>query len=357
MPINFQRKAILQLCFLVCFGTAASLQAKIYFVNRGVKYHIGDNHYEASEDREFVDTYPVVGQEWIQAFQVNEPDMVKVSIANIWGVDDCPYCKVIVGIDDHDMGRLTRDNNHEPFNTLQPLAMRVEPGKTYLLKIFSYGDEKVDDFVIEGVSVETEHAEVKFLKPGPILKMPDQPMPDFGDVAPQQPNASAGPCPGLVSLEDWELGRGKTRDHILLKNSNEDFTSSGKLGELKPGETVEFFFRAQGSGNADRVGRALELLSGEKDHSGWVFTLDEAGRAAHGNLRWKGNYRSSNFPPASFKAQQWNRARLSFCLDGTMRLSLNGDALDLALPLGRSKQPFFVRTLGLDVDVAGAQKF
>jgi hypothetical protein len=345
----------MKLILIFIFMTSSALQAKIYFVNRGVKYHIGDNHYEASEDREFVGTYPVVGQEWIQAFRVSEVDVIKVSVANIWGVDDCPYCKVIVGIDDHDMGRLTRDNNHEAFNTLQPLAMKVEPGKTYLLKVVSYGDEKVDDFVIEGVSVETARAEVRFLKPGPILKMPDQPMPVFSEETVER--ASAGPCPGLLTLENWELGPGKSKDQMLLKQSDEDFASSGRLGDLKPGETVEFFFQAEERGAADKVGRAFEILSGEKDNSGWVFTLDDAGRAVHGNLRWKGNYRSLNFAPGAFKARQWNRARLSYCPDGSMRLSLNGAELDVKLALDGARQSFFVRALGITVSLAGAQKF
>lgn len=340
---------MLSLLLLSC-----SLPAKVYFVNRGVKYHIGDNRYERSEDKEFVGTYPVVGQEWIQAFQVNVSDTVKVSIANVWGVDDCPYCKVIVGIDDHDMGRLTQDNNHEPFNTLQPLAMHVEPGKTYLVKIVSYGDPQVDDFVIEGVSVETERAVLTFLKPGPILKMPNEPMPVFSEApAAELP----GPCPGLSALTDWELGVGKEKDSLELKAGPLGVADSGKLGELGMGKSVEIFLQASAEGEADKVSRAIELLCGDKDDSGWVITLDAAGNAAHGNLRKNGRYRSAAFDGRAFKTGGWNRLRLSYCPDGSIRLDVNGAPLSASIQGGGVSQPFRVKALGQKVLISGAQKF
>lgn len=344
---------MLRLSLLFVF-LAASLQAKVYFVNRGVKYHIGDNRYDLSEDKEFVETHPVVGQEWIQAFRVNASDEVKVSIANVWGVDDCPYCKVMVSIDEHDMGRLSQANNREAFNTLQPLAMKVEPGKTYLVKIVSYGDSKVDDFVIEGVSVETEGAEITFLKPGPILKMPDQPMPVFADI----PVADApGPCPGLRQMNNWELGPGKAKDTLELTSSSEGFADSGKLGELRPGESVEFFLQGKGAGEADKVSRAIEVLCGIEDDSGWVFSLDEAGRAVHGNIRKKGQYRSARFDQRAFRAGAWNRIRLSYCSDGNLRLDINGAAVSASIKGGGKAQVFRIRTLGQKTMLSGAQKF
>lgn len=339
---------------LAFLALACSLNARVYFVNRGVKYHVGDNHYDLSEDKEFVGTYPVVGQEWIQAFKVSQADTVKVSIANVWGVDDCPYCKVIVGIDDHDMGRLTQANNHEPFNTLQPLAMSVEPGKTYLVKVVSYGDGKVDDFVIEGVSVETEKAEVTFLRPGPILKMPADPMPVFSE-APQAP--VPGPCPNLHKLEDWELGAGKARDSIELSTAAADFASSGMLGLLHPGESVEIFVQSRAAGGADKVSRAIEVLCGGKDDSGWVLTLDDAGRAVHGNLRRHGSYRSARFDERAFQALAWNRLRLSYCLDGSLRLEINDSALSAGFPGGGKPLEFSVRSLGQKTTLSGSQKF
>ncbi|MES2202560.1 MAG: hypothetical protein V4498_09940 [candidate division FCPU426 bacterium] len=340
----------------------AWLEAKVHFINRGVKYHIGDNRYDRSEDREFVDAYPVVGQEWIQAFRVSEADVVKVRIAHIWGVDDCPYCKVMVAIDDHDMGRLTRDNNHTPFDTLDPLAWPVQPGKTYLLKVVSYGDEKVDDFVIEGVSVETARAEVIFLKPGPVLKMPDQPMPMFSvppmQAPPQVDQTQSDPCGSLSPLKDWALGQGKARDQMELESAG-DFASSGRLGLLKAGESVDFYFRTQAAGDADKVGRAFELLCGDPggDDSGWVLTLDAAGNVAHSNLRRKGSYRAATFAPRAYVAGQWNRARLSYCPDHMLRLSLNGQQVSTPLKLDGTPQGFFVRALGVKASLAGAQKF
>jgi hypothetical protein len=262
-----------------------------------------------------------------------------------------------VGIDDHDMGRLSQANNHEAFNTLQPLAMKVEPGKTYLLKIVSYGDSKVDDFVIEGVSVETAIAQVRFLKPGPILKMPEEPMPVFSE-APAPASAEApGPCPGLAKLEDWELGSGKSRDRMELKSGPEGFADSGVLGQLNPGQSVEFFLQSSAEGEADEVSRALELLCGGEKDSGWVLTLDASGRAVHGNLRKKGNYRAAHFNEGAFVPGGWNRLRLSYCKDGSLRLDINGSALSAALQGAGAPQPFRLRSLGQKTLLSGAQKF
>ena len=87
---------------------------------------------------------------------------------HVWGVDDCPYCKDMVSIGKHDMGRLTAENNHTPFDTLQPLAFRAYPGQTYYVIVESFSkDNQADDFVIEGVSVETEKADVVFKRQRP----------------------------------------------------------------------------------------------------------------------------------------------------------------------------------------------
>ena len=121
-----------KLGLLMVLGLAASwLQAKVYYVNKGLLYHICDNRFEHSTDSDFMGTYPVVGQEWIQAFTVDQPDKVKVRIEIVKGVDDCPYCKDLVSIDDSLMGRLYAKDNGVGFDTLEPLAKDVEPGKIY----------------------------------------------------------------------------------------------------------------------------------------------------------------------------------------------------------------------------------
>ena len=125
--------------FLLLLLLPAAVWPKVYYASQGVKYHVGDDRFGTSLDSSFLDAYPVVGKQWIQAFTVSGRDAVKVRIDHIWGVDDCPYCKAMVSIDDHDMGRLAAENNHKPFDTPEPLAYIVEAGRTHYLKIESYG--------------------------------------------------------------------------------------------------------------------------------------------------------------------------------------------------------------------------
>src|SRR5260370_22635877 len=89
------------LVFLAANSLALAGLAKVYYVEKGVKYHIGDNKYSRSEDKEFLDTYPVVGKEWIQAFKVTEDDNVVVRLGNVWGVDECADCKDMIFLNDH----------------------------------------------------------------------------------------------------------------------------------------------------------------------------------------------------------------------------------------------------------------
>lgn len=342
----------LALLLLLC---ACGLHAKTHFVNRGIFYHIGDNRYERSEDKEFVGTYPVVGQEWIQAFTVSEADTVKLSIATVRGIDECPYCRVTVGIDDRNMGRLFPENNRTAFNTLSVFAAKVEPGRTYLIKILSLGEGQVDDFVVEGVSVETDRAEITFLKPGPIIKMPDEPMPQFS----RAPAAAApGPCPRLQPLQDWRLGAGKAADTLDLGPAAQGPGESGALGALAPGQSVELFVQGRAADSADRISRSIELLWPSADgDSGWVLTLDAQGNAAHGNIRVKGSHRAAAFDVGAFRAGAWNALRLSHCWDGMLRLDINGSPVGAALAAGGTPRDFALRVLGQRITLAGAQKF
>jgi hypothetical protein len=333
----------------------ALLPARVYFITKGVKYHIGDSRFSTSKDTELLETYPVVGTQWIQGFQVSQPDTVKVSIRSIWGVDDCEYCKNIVSIDDHDMGRLFEENNHKPFETLEPLAFHAEPGRTYFLKIESHtSGGRGDDFVVADVSVETAVAEVKFTAPGPVIKMPEEPMPPVSVVAPVPVPVEA--CAGLEPLKDWQLGPGKGKDIVWLKDAPGKFTG-GLLGTLAPGQTVDFYVRAGVTGVTDEVSRALEVLCGEKGESGWVFTLDQAGALTHGNLKVNGDYRSQRLDVSRFLAGQWNRVGLSYCTDGRLWLSVNGGKTSVPLRTAGAPRPFMVRTLGLDLGVASPSKF
>ena len=329
------------------------LLARVYYVNRGVKYHIGDDRFSSSQDPDFVGAYPVVGEEWIQAFKVTQDDRIKVSIGHIWGVDDCPYCKIMVQIDDGLLGRLFQENNHKPFDTPDPLAYPVKKGRTYFLKIVSYASfGSADDFVFSDVVVETDHAEVRFLQPGPIIKMPDDPMPKVYDPEPTQASA----CGELAPNRNWLLGWDKGGPAPTSLKPEKDFAESADLAVLESGQSLDFKFMAQAAALAgNRVDHAFEIMVGKdvKTRSGWVFQLhDGVDGLYHGNLKVAGRYTARSFSSQVGKTGI-NQARLEYCKDGSLHLLLNGKDVGQALEGLGGPQTVMVRSLGLPVTVQG----
>jgi hypothetical protein len=362
MMFSSARKVLAVLALMLAL--APKLPAKIYYASKGVKYHVGDNRYDQSEDATFVGTYPVVGEEWIQAFRVDEADKVKVTIGNIWGVDNCPYCKILVSINEWDMGRITQENNHEPFTTLEPLACSVDAGKTYFLKIASYAlGGSSDDFVFSDVTVETQHASVTFLQPGPIIKMPDQPMPKIFEPAPERP---ASGCDGLNPNRNWMLGWNNGQAAPADLKPDKDFAESGTLAELEPGQSLALSFKAGSqSMNADRVDYAFEVMATPSSDSptaaskpsGWIFQFhDGVNGLYHGNLKLRGNYSARSFTAPQLDKAGQNQLMLQYCHDGSMHLILNGKALGQSLSGMTGTQAVGARALGVPVLVEGAAR-
>ena len=331
----------------LCLAAAAPLVANVYYVNKGVRYHIGNNRFSQSTDSNFMDTYPTVGLQWIQAFTVNQPDDVKVHIDMLWGIDDCPYCKDMVTIESHDMGRLSAANNHEPFETLEPLAYHVEPGHVYYLKIESFvgkGQELADNFVFEGLSVETEHgAKVTYVSPV-VIKNPEQPAPT--------PVPARGPCEGVRQAGSWLPVAMKSRGNVEF-NADADPVLQDSAVSLAPGDFVQIFAKVEQAGATDRVSQALEVLLGDPS-SGWVFSFPPAGpNAVHGNMTFRGHYMASVFSIGAWKSGAWNEIRVARCTDGRARLWLNGQELGTSLDqLPQESQLLKFRALGVTAHLA-----
>ncbi len=340
------RRIVYFLSFVIL---ASQLSAKVHYINKGVKYHIGDNRYALSEDSEFIDAYPSVGQEWIQAFQVSQDDKVRVHIDQIWGVDDCGYCKIIVTIDDRDMLRLTHANNHKPIDTLEPLAAVLSAGKTHYLKIASYGSSKVDDFMIQDVWVETEVADVKMLDPGPILKAPEDPLPVFHEPeATPTPLPPSTPCEKAPPKQGWFPGEGMGRSSFDLASKDRVGAGSGKLLSLSPGEALEFYLMVDAvMPDRDVVGHSLELVMEGASKDAWILSFDSAQASlVHGNLMLGGAYRPDSFN-APYRPGSWTQVRIQSCADGRIRLSFNGREVSRTLASGMKGVGFSMRAMGM----------
>jgi hypothetical protein len=330
---------------------AGTLQAKVYYVNKGVLYHIGDDRFAASTDAAFVGAYPVVGQEWIQAFTVDRSDHVKVHIEVIRGVDDCPYCKDLVSIDDSFMGRLYAENNGKTFDSPAPLDKAVEPGKVYYLKIASIGLE-ADDFVIGNVVVETDKAELTLLEPGPIIKNPGEPLPPVyrpGPVA----RASA-PCSDLPPNRDWRLGWKDGAAAVLDLDGDGAFRPSSPVAGLKAGQALEVDFQVGALGSKDAVSQVFECLVGAEPYSGWALLFSSQGALQHGNLLIQGDYSEQRLATASYQSGALNRLRVERCTDGKLRASLNGRDLGQALDCPDDLALISFRAQGLRAQIKSA---
>ena len=324
------------------------LLAKVYYVNKGVLYHIGDARFARSSDPTFLGAYPVVGQEWVQAFTVDRADKVKVRIEVVRGVDDCPYCKDLVAIDDTLMGRLYQENNSKAFDTPEPLAKSVEPGRTYYLKISSVGLE-ADDFAIANVVVETDKAELTLLQPGPILKAPDQPLPRL--QPPPPPARPSSPCEGLPLTREWMPGWKDGLPIPLQAGEPQAFKASPPVAGLKAGQALDLDLSISHPAAKDAVSQVLECLVGSGEPSGWVFLFSAEGALRHGNLLIQGDYSAEPLRTGAYRPGQVNRLHLERCTNGTLRAFLNG--VDLGQSLDRPEEVVLVsfRAQGLQAEL------
>jgi hypothetical protein len=347
--------ALKRLIFLPLLWLAAlQAQAKVYYVNKGVMYHIGDNRFEKSEDAVFMDTYPVVGQEWIQAFTVDRPDKVTVRIEKVLGVDDCPYCKDLVYIDEALLGRLYAKDNHVGFRTLEPLDFRVVPGHTYYLKIESVGLE-ADDFVIGDVLVETGSADVTLMEPGPVLKNPGEPMPR---VYPQAHARPSSPCDNLPLNHNWMLGWKQGVALPLSLSSEAGFVSGPALVDLKPGQAADFDINLKALSSKDAVSQALECLFQPEGQpaSGWALLFSRAdGSLQHANPVLEGGYTAESLPVSTWHNGQANRLRISRCMDGELKARLNGQEFGPGLRPSSDEVKISFRARGLQAQVASPE--
>lgn len=333
--------------FVLLILAVHPVQAKIYYINQGIKYHIGDNRFARSTDSAFVGTYPVVGQQWIQAFTVDRPDKVRVRIEHVWAVDDCDYCKDLVWIDDALMGRLYAKDNGHGFDSLDPMVQNVVPGKVYYLKVESVGLQ-ADDFVIENVIVESDRAEVTMMDPGPILKNAGDPMPRIYPPAPR----AGGFCDNLPVNHNWMLGWERGAPVALSFGAKDDFKASMPVVSLKPGQSVDIDFSVAATQATDAVSQPFECLVGDAPYDGWAM-LYSTGREVieHGNLILGGDYTAQSFNVASYQPRQVNHLSVERCKDGTARLVINGRELSQSINCKLDSAPISFRAQGLDLTI------
>jgi hypothetical protein len=330
----------------LALSAPAAAPAKIYYVNQGVKYHLGDGHAAASEDALFLDAYPVVGPRWVQAFTVDRADTVRVRIDHIWGVDDCVYCKDMIFIDNRPMARLFEENNHAGFATPSPLSMRVVPGHVYTLRIESEGSPgPIDDFAIEGVAVESDLAEVKMMNPGPVILQANQPLPVFNAPAPV-----VGPCEGTKAAGDWLPFVARSRGMLAW-----DQTLPPVLWRLAApvdaGDFARVFLRVEAASNGGVVDQFFEVLLGDPG-TGWVIDFAPGQtKPFMGNVKVDSRYRSDHFQVSDWNAGGWNELQVARCPDGQGRFLINGKDVGVPLPIAQGSS-FRLRSGGLKAEVA-----
>jgi hypothetical protein len=326
--------------FLSLLLTASWLQANVYYANKGTKYHIGDDRASASVDSDFLDTYPVVGAEWKVGFTVNKEDTVKVHIDEVWGVDDCPYCKIMIDIDGREMGRMFEEDNHKSYDTPGPLAMHVVPGHTYTLRISSrntQGGKALDDMAFQGVSVITD-AELTYVTP-----------PTIGEEAPPPPKAS--PCEGAKAVEHWLPAMDQGRAMSEFKPADGDALRQASAS-VPDSSYLSMQVKVEESGRGALVDQYLEVLMGAPA-SGWILSFAPGSIQPKAlNTKLGGRYKPKTFTASGWRSG-WNELRVARCPDGTARIWINGTeqgARIQGLPSG--DLPLSYRSAGLGMKVA-----
>jgi hypothetical protein len=342
-------KRTLPLALLICLAAAASAAPKIHYLNRGVKYHIGDAYYTKSADFDTLQAYGVVGQGLVLPFRVSFDDEVQVTLEKIWGIDAKPELLCKVYVDGTEMGTLGPENNGKSWTS--PGSVKLEAGKVHQLRVVSEEVLDPDNFMVEGIVVATaKGADVIAVAPPKIVQYPkdDYFKSDFDPML----NKAAGPCEGLKERREWPAQ--KSPGVMLLTADAGSFKESPELAQLKPGETFAFQFRVGLlSPEGDRIRQPVEILTGRGARSGWVLSLEPlSGRALHGNMLKSGRYSASQFPAASYKPGAWNRVRLSYCADGTLSAELNGSRLEQSLDGRRGLQPVSLRVMGMEAGLA-----
>jgi hypothetical protein len=344
MTRTWRWKKILPLLLL---GLAAGrLGAKVYYINKGVLYHIGDGKYDSSADGDVVGTYPVVGQEWIQAFTVDRTDKVKVRVEILKGVDDCNYCKDMIYIDDIPMARFFAEDNGKVFNTPEPTDLVLQPGKVHTLKIASLGYVAADDFLIGNVVVETDQSDLTLMQPGPIVKNPGDPMPRV--YAPPAPPSS--PCGNLPINRNWLLGWKDGQAAPLELGDEQGFKPSAVV-ELKPGQAVEVEFQAGHFVDKDAVSQVIECLVGAEPYSGWALLFTGRGELRHGNLLLQGDYAAESLKTGSYRPGAPNDLRVERCTDGKLHALLNGVDLGRGLDSAEDAAAISFRARGMQLEL------
>lgn len=333
---------LMRWALLLALSLPALLPAEVYYANKGTKYHIGDGRFGRSVESEFLDAYPVVGEQWVQAFTVSAPDVVRVRIDHVWAVDDCAYCKDMIFIDDHPMGRFAEEDNNKPFITPSPLSMRVVPGHVYVLKIVTIGlNGQMDDYAIEGISIESDKAALHYLEPGPLMLRADAPMPHFS-----APAKVAGPCEGTQAVDAWLPASARQRG-VLEFLPQAQASSRRTAADLQPGQFLRIFVKVDEAMDGDAVSQFLEVLLGEPA-SGWVLSFPPKGKSPlAGNMKREGRYEAAAFDTSHWNADKWNELRLAICEGGVGRLWLNGKDLGQTVQHLNASQTVRLRASGL----------
>jgi hypothetical protein len=327
-----------------------------HFLNKGTKYHVGNDNYSASVDKEFIEAYPVIGQAWAQAFSVSQDDSVVIEIKQLWGVDHGTNNHVY--IDTTDIGMITGNDNRKSW--ISESSWDLKAGRQYILKIASLGPGDPDDFVFEGVVVRSVKG-TKVVQEGPpkILLLPED---DYWKSNHDKGNKSkkeSSICgENLIENLSWNYGvkKGDATSFLLAAPADTGVLSK-PITEINPGEFTAARFRITQVKPGNKFGRAFEFLygSGNGKRNGWVFSFAKGkDEIVSGYLKIKGEYNEKlNFDTSIYKSNQWNKMQLHYCTNKQMRLEINGKMLKTHFIDVSGPKQIFARAYAVDVAIDG----
>ena len=383
MKTNSSKQKGQALCLALLYaGLSSSCLATVHYVDKGTRYHLGDDRLATTRDKGVVATHPNIGTVWEQDFTASRDYKVEVLIEKLWGVDAADGRQVHILIDGEQVGELTA-GEEGPYRAL--LKHPVRKGKLHTLRIHTFGKPDPDDFVFEGVQVRTyTHARIRPEGDARVFT----PLSEQGrnkekkilreTNARQKSKASISPTPetGAVLLKGkpgkhiiGNCGVYNTKDphhrgwrpnnpgkgDVLLSVGQDRVVTSDVLANLPRGYIFTFYFKIRDLPHGVAGQHLMEFMVNDGRRGGWNFEIlaKDAVRAKNGahSLRALHQLDAVN-EEGLLLLPGWNKVELVYCTDEGVYLEVNDRVLGKRLNLGKKVARLKARVLGIELELA-----
>ena len=329
----------------------------MHFLDRGVRYHLGDERLATTRDKAQVTVYPVVGTLWERDFTASRDDRVEVVLERLWGVDAAGGRVINVMLDGQLIGEI---NEGEEGPWRSALKAEVTAGGRHTLGIHTFGTPDPDDFVFEGVQVRSFNGAV--IRPEGKVRI-SSPAPAPLPSPTPRPPATAKPAPVsrpgvLMEREaacgiygDWTLWRPDTRKGTLVMSVGQGRqVSSDTLYRLPRGYKAQAWFRVRELTGDDSAHR-MTVRVGEGPGQAWFFELEASGARKGGAALKASHLWGKSRDPLQIH-RGWNQLTVHYCVEGLAWIKINDKVFPKAARADTKTKDLVVEVLGIELELS-----